>query len=469
MQIVDYKEKMKIINDFYEQACEVRDMVHDSIRGFHYIHNYDLLSDDDPSKKLSFEMDFSDKVAKRKKQLLIELGRVGEYSLKYILLLKQMNAYPNQSIKEFKEKAIYNLGSKGVRNTYINQYHIDGNKIDKILEEGEKHKLQPLHDYSYLYEIIKYLYPEIVDKIHKFMLLEIKSNCSEDSKFIDQNSGKIISLFPQIDFMPSLAINDAEKDLYKAEYDRIINESGDSFIKLRYVENNPDDKKYDLISILNVLDYLVDFVEIVKIIDSDNLEKEIGVSFVKAKFYELSITKSSKGVSPLEYNTLGMINLERERNTINEVFNILESNPNILEGIDYSQISIYKALSQKELTVSEVYDNFLNNINNNKQSISLLNILPLLLDSNNTNKILSILSSNGVNIEKLDDSYKKVLCFPFEFFQRVLDAMKESGECLINNDGSLNRKIYNIAEKIRLIDEKKRQEDGLPPLPLRNR
>ena len=42
MEIKDFEEKKKYAMDFYEQAIEVNDMVHDSIRGFHYLYCYDF-------------------------------------------------------------------------------------------------------------------------------------------------------------------------------------------------------------------------------------------------------------------------------------------------------------------------------------------------------------------------------------------------------------------------------------------
>ena len=469
MEIVDYDKKMIMINDFYEQACEIRNMVHDSIKGFHYIHNFDLLSDKDPNDVYTREINFSNNVERRKKQLLIELGRAGEYAIKYILLLKQMKDYPNQSFEEFKTKAIYNLGVKGVRNTYINQYNMDSKLISEILEEAEKHKLQPLHDYSYLYAIVKHLYPEIVQNIHKYMLFSVKSYYSEISQILNKNLKKIVSLFPQIDFMASFDIKDDDKKSYKDGYDKVISEAGDSFIRLRYIENNPDNKKYDLISILSVLDYLIDFIEIIKEINLDNLDKEIGLSFTKSKFYELAIAKASEGVSPLKYMSLGIEKFKSEKKIIDYVFTILENNPEIINAVDYAQIKIYTNLSQKELSVNDIYTNFLYNIIENKQNQNLLKILPLLLDPTNTKKILSILSLNGADINNLDNSYKKVLCFPVDYFERAFSMMQEKGEKLVNEDGSLNQKIYSIIESIRIVDKKNNDFNETPPLPLRNR
>ena len=42
MEIKDFEEKKAFAMDFYEQAVEINQMVHDSIRGFHYLYGYNL-------------------------------------------------------------------------------------------------------------------------------------------------------------------------------------------------------------------------------------------------------------------------------------------------------------------------------------------------------------------------------------------------------------------------------------------
>ena len=81
------------------------------------------------------------KVAARKKQLLIQLGRVGEYALKYILLLKQMELVPDQTYEEFMNNTLYTLGEKNPtqRNStsgfYINNHHLTLDVFDDIKSE----------------------------------------------------------------------------------------------------------------------------------------------------------------------------------------------------------------------------------------------------------------------------------------------------------------------------------------------
>ena len=85
MEIRDFEKKMKYAMDFYDQATEIQHMVHDSIRGFHYLYGYDLYNEREVSNP-----ELASLVERRKRQLLIEMGRVGEYSIKYLLLMEQM-------------------------------------------------------------------------------------------------------------------------------------------------------------------------------------------------------------------------------------------------------------------------------------------------------------------------------------------------------------------------------------------
>ena len=152
MEIKDFEEKIKYAMDFYEQAIEINNMVHDSIRGFHYLYGYNFYDERDVNNAEKKKL-----IERRRRQLLIELGRVGEYAIKYLLLMQQINNYPNQTFDEFKSKTLYSIAEKGVRNTYINQYHMDPNIINEILIAKDEHKLQPLHDYSYLFTVFCYI------------------------------------------------------------------------------------------------------------------------------------------------------------------------------------------------------------------------------------------------------------------------------------------------------------------------
>ena len=167
-------------------------MVHDSIRGFHYLYGYNLQE----GKESEIENPEKAKlVNKRKRQLLIELGRVGEYAIKYLLLMQQIQKYPNQSFDEFKQKTLYSMGEKGVRKTYVNQYHLDTDIVDEIIYAKEQHSMQPLHDYSYLFTILEKMYPNVVKNLQDNLLLEIKAQYCPKNKILTKDESSIVSFF----------------------------------------------------------------------------------------------------------------------------------------------------------------------------------------------------------------------------------------------------------------------------------
>ena len=110
--IRDYDKKMEVVLDFYNQSQEILSMVHENIESFNSLYGYDLLTDKrigESSDIFLSDEELQNKAKVRKKVLLTDLGKVGEFTLKYILLLKQMRDYPNQSFEEFNSKPIYGL------------------------------------------------------------------------------------------------------------------------------------------------------------------------------------------------------------------------------------------------------------------------------------------------------------------------------------------------------------------------
>lgn len=277
MEIKDFEEKKEFAMDFYEQAIEINQMVHDSIRGFHYLYGYNLQEGNES------EITNPEKVKlvnKRKRQLLIELGRVGEYAIKYLLLVQQIHNYPNQSFDEFKKKTLYSIGEKGVRNTYINQYHLDTAILDEILYAKEQHSMQPLHDYSYLFTILEKMYPDVVKRLQETLLLEIKAQYCLENKLLTKEESSIASFFSCISLLPWLELSEDTSNAYIEDYKKIMEKSGDAFVRLRYLENNVDNKKYDLNEVMYLLDYLIDFITLTHEYNKDNPENSINSSFL---------------------------------------------------------------------------------------------------------------------------------------------------------------------------------------------
>lgn len=368
MTIVDYDKKIELALDRYDQACELLDMQHDSIRGFHYLYNFDILNmevTEDINKRYMF--DFKTKVKDRKHQLLIELGRVGEYAIKYLLLLKQIKDYPDQSFEEFKQKALYSLADRGVGNTYINQYHMDSNIVENVRIAKDQHPLQPLHDYDYLFTMLKLLYPEIVTDIHTVLEREIKSKIMLDSNLPDELKEKF-AMFPQKMYVGINDLTVEEMEQYRSEFERIIRESGDSFARLRYLENNPDNKQYDLNSILDMLDYLIDYIKLVHEINKDDIDKDIEIAYRKDKFIKEKIIQICRKVPRKNYYEYCNEELEKEKQKIDRIFEIdrIKNNISLLEVCAFDcELSTEEIieLSKENITDDELYALLKNNIN----------------------------------------------------------------------------------------------------------
>lgn len=473
MTIIDMDKKMEIIDDFYNQSTEIVHMVYDSIHGFHYVNGYNLLEEyDNEREKKDIEIygySKREEIENRRKQLIIELGRAGEYAIKYILLLKQMKDYPNQTIDEFKQKTIYSIGERGVGNTYINQYHVNPETVDSIKNEKQNHRLQPLHDYSYLFFILKSLYPVLSDNAYKSFQMDIMSQHIQSSD-IEDNIKKVMICFPQCNWMKS-NLFDIDMGLYVREYDQIRNESGDSFVRLRYVENNENNKQYDLASVLYYLSYLSFHIELVHQSNNDiegNIELEYSKNKLKklADSYILSKLKREHPEKKTIFKGQFLKEFEEEYKRMNKAFSIFEKNYNsIIQSLNYSQLKLYEQLSGTECETNEIYNNLISNIIIFEKYPQIYEKLPLLLDSENNFKVFNILVSNGLDINKLDNFDPTIFCIPAETIKRFNEYISYIGENLVK-DNRVNDKLIKFVEAERIIESRK-VGDMIPPLPLR--
>jgi len=399
--------------DFYEQAIEINQMVHDSIRGFHYLYDYKLQEGNEN------EITNPEKVKlvnKRKRQLLIELGRVGGYAIKYLLLVQQMHNYPNQSLDEFKKKTLYSIGEKGVRNTYINQYHLDTAILDEILYAKEQHSMQPLHDYSYLFTILEKMYPDVVKRLQENLLLKIKAQYCLENKLLTKEESSIASFFSSISLLPWLELSEDTSNAYVEDYKKIMEKSGDAFVRLRYLENNVDNKKYDLNEVMYLLDYLIDFITLTNEYNKDNPENSINSSFLKKRIAEYilpqDIHKYDESIYCIpEYRE----DLERRKNDFRVVSEVIDRYPNILENIDFSQLKIWKDYSKNDINFEEVISNFIGNLIEFRDNEEiLLNNFPLLLPKKHITEIKQFMNKIGIILSTIEKRYSGVLCVHIE-------------------------------------------------------
>ena len=185
-------------------------------------------------------------------ELLVDLGRVGELALKYIIKLKQLELYPNQTIDQFRKEALFKKGQ--VKNLAIRQ-KLSEEELEEILNYEDVNN-QPFHNFDYLFLIIEKLMPAQAtsfNKIIEYSMLSREIQKEPLSKDERRNFEDVI--FPEYTVRP---MKDEEEE--KAVRERIINlrrdtirNSGDIFTRLRYFSNNPHDKEFDFQSIYELM------------------------------------------------------------------------------------------------------------------------------------------------------------------------------------------------------------------------
>ena len=457
MEIKDFEEKKKFAMDFYEQAIEINQMIHDSIRGFQYLYGFDFYDGNESEIKNPEKVNL---VKGRRRQLLIELGRVGEYAIKYLLLMEQMQKYPDQSFDEFTKKALYSIGEKSVRNTYINQYHLDASIIGEILIAKEQHSMQPLHDYSYLFTILEKMYPNVVKHIQENLLFKIKACYSPESNILTKNESPLKAFFSSVELLESLELSEDDKRAYIEEYKQIMEKSGDSFVRLRYLENNVDNKQYNLNEVIYLLDYLIDFITLTHEYNNDNPENSINGPFLKKRISEYLLPQGIRKYDEIYHIAKYKEKLETNLDTCRIAFEVIDKYPNILGTIDYSQLATWKRFSKKEINFREVISNFINNLIKFKDDDEvMLNNFPLLLPASHILEVKQFIKEIGIELSSIEKSDSSILCIPVE-------SLKKGYKCIEGLDVSVKSLIIGINKALYSENLK---NTSIPELPLRHR
>ena len=435
MEIKDFDQKKEYAMDFYEQAVEINQMVHDSIRGFHYLYCYNLQDGNENEIQNPEKLKL---ITKRKRQLLIELGRAGEYAIKYLLLMQQMQKYPNQSFEEFRQKTLYSMGDKSVRNTYINQYHLDAVIVDDILHAKEEHSMQPLHDYSYLFTILEKMYPDVVGKLQENLLLEIKAQYCQENKSLTKEEASVASFFSCVSLLSWLELSEDTSKAYIEDYRQIMEKSGDAFVKLRYLENNVENKEYDLNEVIYLLDNLIDFITLTHEYNKDNPENSINGAFLKKRIAGYILPQGIRKYDDIYLVPKKQEDLEKRKMIFNVVSEVIDKYPNILNTIDFSQLMIWKEYTKNNINLEEVLSNFIDNLTkfHNDEEV-LLNKFPLLLPTKHIEDVKQFMKEIGIELSTIDKTGSGVLCVPIEY-------LRKGYECIENSDVSPESLIIGI-------------------------
>lgn len=273
--------------------------------------------------------------------------------------------------------------------------------------------MQPLHDYSYLFTILEKMYPDIVKRLQENLLLEIKAQYCLENKLLTKEESSIASFFSCISLLPWLELSEDTSNAYFEDYKKIMEKSGDAFVRLRYLENNVDNKKYDLNEVMYLLDYLIDFITLTHEYNKDNPENSINSSFLKKRIAEYilpqDIHKYDESIYCIpRYKE----DLERRKNDFRVVSEVIDRYPNILESIDFSQLKIWKDYSRNDINFEEVISNFIGNLIEFRDNEEvLLNNFPLLLPKKHITEIKQFMNKIGIILSTIKKDIQEFCVF----------------------------------------------------------
>ena len=238
-----------------DTALKMQDILSDYESALAKFENIDFLYNSHKDKFTITEEDDEQTITRKKarlNELLVDLGRVGELALKYIIKLKQLELYPNQTIDQFRKEALFKKGQ--LKNLAAKQ-KVSEEELDELLNYEDINN-QPFHNFDYLFSIIeKLMQPQATSfyKIIEYSMLSREIKKEPLSKDERRNFEDVI--FPEYTVRP---MQDEEEEREVRE--KIINlrrdtirDSGDIFTRLRYFSNNPHDKEFDFQSIYDLM------------------------------------------------------------------------------------------------------------------------------------------------------------------------------------------------------------------------
>lgn len=130
---------------------------------------------------------------------------------------------------------------------------------------------------------------------------------------------------------------------------------------MRYLENNPNNKQYDVKLVLEKINYLIEYIKLVHEVNNDDISKDIQLAFVKnqcIKERTLNIIRNS--VLEKKDDSKLSDEIQEEKNRINQLFNL----DRITKSISLIEVCIFdsslsfceiKELTNEELTDDELY------------------------------------------------------------------------------------------------------------------
>lgn len=319
--------------------------------------------------------------SKREEALIIWLANIGELAFKYVMRLEQISRRTYSSYESYKSEEFVDDRTKDrvhIRD-FANAAHIIprsnfASQCSDIINFKGK---EIGHNFYYLYLVINHLFPNQVHNLNSIINFKnksekvLKSDLPEDLK-------KQFSIFTN-KTIDNIDLTEEQRRTLEFINNTILSTSGDAFVTLRYFDNNPNKKIYNLDDIYHLIENIITFVKAIHI-SNDDINCDIENSYVKMKILE-------------HYEKFG-----KTQDFINRVF----SHPRLLREFDIQEaILLYTNLSDSE-------------------------IIELLNDSNISNSSLYLLIRNNINHSEYEFFLSKGVSNPTDIIM-----MKENNDDIL--------------------------------------
>ena len=329
--------------------------------------------------------------------LLSNLGKVGEKSLKYIIGLEYIERNPNAD-----SNSLNNLFKKTkTLKDFITRHGIQENdeRLTKITKYDDINN-QKAHNFDYWYTALELSMPHIINDINElfYNLLQSESvykkyknslieEYDNDYKLAPNTYNKITTnLFTIIcpDILSGLTNKQVKyyggikKNISKRELENKrnkIKECGDAFTRYRYASNNPDNQTFplnDLIKIISVFVLYITFIHN----NNNNLNIDININYAKYQcINHKDILNSSEQdiIKVFNYyisNSFELVEILFSKFTFQEISRIIDlgvSKNNFINIIEKSKLNSgiikhYKSIGITDYQqMEELYEEYLNN------------------------------------------------------------------------------------------------------------
>ena len=246
----------------------------------------------------------------REEDLLSELGKVGEKAFKYILGLEYLNTCPNVTPEEFE---LFFRKSSVLKDFARKKGIHDNNPEMTELINYQDDNNQKAHNFDYWYTVMDTITPEYAEKFKTYLQYNYMSNmliqyCSKYDGFIYEEFDEFslpfrAAICPSmveegLESIPKFTLKQLNTVIIAKR--RAIKESGDIFTRLRYSSNNKEKKEFNLDTIYNLIEDIINYIKFIHA-NKEDLNFNLDISFAKEKAIKYSeiLGKSSEEINKI--------------------------------------------------------------------------------------------------------------------------------------------------------------------------